>query len=108
QQFLQAGAARVVVPARRGFEAAVAYFLETGEPWEGRGEPALSDPLYLSIVDEIRERTGGRLDAVVVGEPWEVRMPTSLILLRRQDARPELPAWERVEGGSWEWRPVVG
>jgi hypothetical protein len=106
QQFLQAGSARVVVPVRRGFEAAVSHFLETGQPWEGRGEPTITDPLYFAIVDEIRERTGGRQDAIPVGDPWEVRLPTSLILLRNQDATPQLPEWERIEDGTWTWRPV--
>jgi hypothetical protein len=108
QQFLQAGTARVVLAVRPGFEAAVSYFLETGRLWEGRGEPTVSDPLYWSIVEEIRARTDGRLDAIPVGEPWEVRLPTTLILLRPQDATPLLPHWQRAEDGAWSWSPADG
>lgn len=108
QQFLQAGYARVVLAVRPGFEAAVSYFVEKGLLWEGRGEPTVSDPLYLSIVEEIRERTDGRLDAIPVGEPWEVRLPTTLILLRPQDATPLLPHWQRAADGAWTWSPANG
>lgn len=109
QQFLQAGSARVVLSVRPGFEAAVSYFLEhDGALWEGRGEPTISDPLYWSIVEEIRERSSARVDAIPVGEPWEVRLPTTLILLRPQDATPFLPEWQRVADEPWSWTPVEG
>lgn len=104
QEFLQAGAARVVVPVRPGFEAAVSHYLETGKLWGGTGEPpAVNSPLYVPILDEIRERTGASRGEVAVGEPWEVRMPTSLVLLRDGAS---LPRWERA-GENWEWRPAA-
>ncbi len=37
--FLRSGAARVVVPARPGFEASVNHFMTFGEPWEGGIRP---------------------------------------------------------------------
>lgn len=62
-QFLQAGAARVQVPVRLGFEAAILTYLATGELWAGEGTLVNSDggdpdPLHLSIVDEIKSQTG--------------------------------------------------
>ncbi len=57
QQFLQAGAARLVLAVRLGFEEAVAHYLETGQVWNGEGPPSVDSPLYLAIVDEIRERS---------------------------------------------------
>jgi hypothetical protein len=54
--FLQAGAARIQIPIRPGYEEAVFYFVETkGEIWEGGDTPHVEDTLYVSIVDEIRE-----------------------------------------------------
>lgn len=105
QQFMQAGAARVVIPVRPKFEAAFDYFLETGEVWNGAGTtPSLHDPLYLSIVDELKELSGGSLEVPVpVGEPWEVRLPTNLVLLRETST---LPEWEKEAGTSWDWHPV--
>ncbi|HEX4960879.1 MAG TPA: hypothetical protein VF173_08575 [Thermoanaerobaculia bacterium] len=62
-QFLQAGAARVQVPVRLGFEAAILTYLATGELWAGEGTLVNSDggdpdPLHLSIVDEIKSQNG--------------------------------------------------
>jgi hypothetical protein len=105
RQFMQAGAARVVLPVRPKFEAAFNHFLETGEVWMGTGEPTLTDPLYVSIVDELRDLTGGALDEPeAVGEPWEIRVPTNLILLREDRV---LPRWRRNPEGSWNWEPAV-
>jgi hypothetical protein len=102
EEFLKAGYARVVVPVRVGFEAAVSYFLETGLPWEGEGEPPINDPLYKPIVEEIKERTGGDQGEIAVGEPWETRLPTTAILVR---THPSLPAWERIAPDQWKWQP---
>ena len=61
-EFMKAGAARVVVSVRPGFELAVAHFLETGQIWEGGDPPAITSPTYLNIIDEIKERTGAEGD----------------------------------------------
>ncbi|MBE7555548.1 MAG: hypothetical protein HS126_31245 [Anaerolineales bacterium] len=105
QQFMQAGAARVLIPVRPKFEEAFNHFLETGEAWNGTGEPPrISDPLYVSIVEELRELSGGTLDEPEpVGDPWEVRLPTNLILLRTSA---DLPAWQQEPEGSWDWVTV--
>jgi hypothetical protein len=105
QEFLKAGAARVVVPARTGFEEALTYYLETGEIWNGAGAPPpIHSPLYVSIITEIRERTGAPQGEIAVGEPWETRIPTPLVILRSEE---KLPKWERVGGADdWEWEEV--
>jgi hypothetical protein len=61
-RFLQAGAARVQVPVRPGFEDGIITYLATGERWTGEGTLVTSengqiDPLHLSIVDEIKSQT---------------------------------------------------
>jgi hypothetical protein len=87
QAFLQAGAARVVVPVRDGYEHAVAKYLRTGEiphwgpePWRGR-------PTKHPTVDELIADANDRPDdgEVAVGDPWEVTSPTTLVYLQ-QDA----------------------
>ncbi|MDG2517359.1 hypothetical protein [Lysobacter soli] len=102
EEFLKAGYARVVVPVRVGFEAAVSYFMETGHVWNDEGEPPINHPLYKPIVEEIRERTGGDLGEVPVGDPWETRMPTAAVLVRKGET---LPEWERVSPQEWKWKP---
>ena len=62
-RFLSAGAARVQVPVRLGFEARVLTYLATGELWGGDGTLVSSDgdtpdQLHLSIVDELRSQYG--------------------------------------------------
>jgi hypothetical protein len=63
QQFLQAGAARVQVPVRPGFEAGVLTYLSTGVLWSADGTLVNSDdnegdPQVFSIIDELRSQTG--------------------------------------------------
>ncbi len=154
-QFLQAGAARVLVPVRPGYEDSICYYLETNKIWNGSGPPSVSSPLYLSMVTETREKHGiyttkgkgtisvtqgsttvtgsgtdfskddvereivikyaryqiakvgsatelelteayrGNTDAGVpysigaktVGEPWEVRIPTTLVFLQKEQRK---------------------
>jgi hypothetical protein len=97
-EFMKAGAARVVVSVRPGFELAVAHFLETGQIWEGGDPPDVTSPTYLNIIDEIKERTGAEGDEIPQGNPWDVRIPTALIKLRHQET---LPAW--IKNGQGEW-----
>ena len=61
-RFLQAGAARVIVPVRPGFERTIIDYLEIESDWNAEGtvvtEGNETDPFYLSIVDEIKSQTG--------------------------------------------------
>ncbi|BAT60606.1 hypothetical protein GJW-30_1_03154 [Variibacter gotjawalensis] len=100
-EFLQAGAARVVVPARPGFENAIIHYLETGEIWNGVSEPPrINSPLYVSIIDEIKERTGASQGELPVGASWETIVPTPLVAIRAED---DLPEWVRQDVQSWFW-----
>lgn len=102
-EFLKAGACRVVLPVRLGFEDAVLHFLETGMVWNGSDElPEISSDLYLPIAQEIRERTGEEPSDTPFGNPWEVRVPTALVKLRDDDS---LPRWEKNEV-TGDWEPV--
>jgi peptidoglycan hydrolase-like protein with peptidoglycan-binding domain len=80
--FLTAGASRVSVPVRPGFEAAISLYLATGAIWSGGQVPTLGDPAYLGMAEEIAEALGtGQvpLDRTPL-EP--VRLPTSLVWLQ--------------------------
>lgn len=96
--FIKAGSARCVVPVRPGFEQAIAYFLETGQIWNGGDLPTISDPLYVSIIEEIKERDQAPGDEIPQGDPWDVRLPTTLIYLRDKDS---LPSWHKMADGTW-------
>jgi hypothetical protein len=89
EAFLKAGAARVVVPARPGFEAALAHYQETGDVWMGEEIPDMFGDNYLSIIAEIKAANFAPGKEICL-EQWEVTLPTTLVLLK-QDAT--LPAW---------------
>ncbi|PWW25184.1 hypothetical protein JD79_04382 [Geodermatophilus normandii] len=97
-EFLQAGYARVSVPARPGFEGAIDHFLTFGETWNGGPLPPITSALYLPIADEIAERLDRPGAEVPQGAPWIVRVPTNLVHLRADD---RLPRWEQNQQGEW-------
>jgi hypothetical protein len=97
--FLRAGAARVVIPVRLGFNEAVVHYVETGEIWNGGPPPTLADKnLYVPIIKEIQEASGAPGEEKPVGEPWLVHLPTTLVRLRPND---DLPRWKKV-GEDWQ------
>lgn len=73
-----------IVTVRPGFETAVQFFLETGIIWNGGAVPVIGDPMYMSIVDEMRQPTGKPQ-----GKYWITRIPTTLTIL--QDKSTGLP-----------------
>jgi len=77
RSFMQAGMARVVVTVKPGFEEAVMHYMTTGQIWNGGQTPILGDPLYLSIVDELKEQE------YTVEETWKTVVPTHLIALQK-------------------------
>jgi hypothetical protein len=86
ENFLRAGAARVNLAVRPGFETAVLWFMATGEIWGSGPVPGIGDPLYVALIDEIAAGKGLSLDAPdPVGDPWEYAMPTNLIVLDPDD-----------------------
>jgi len=83
QAFLQAGAARVVIPVRSGYEHAVGRYLESSKipmlaphAWRDGSNPY---PPIDELISDALERPG---EEVAVGDPWEVVTPTSLIYLQ--------------------------
>lgn len=90
EAFLKAGAARVVIPVRPGFEAALAHYHETGQIWMGKEMPDVFSDQYVSIIQEIKARNFAPGDEVCV-EEWDVTLPTTLVKLK-DDAT--LPQWE--------------
>jgi len=77
RNFMQAGMARVVVSVKPGFEDAVLHYMAFGQIWNGGQMPVLGDPLYLSIVDELKEQE------YLIEETWQTVLPTNLIALQK-------------------------
>jgi hypothetical protein len=83
EAFLQAGAARVVVPVREGYEPLVGRYLKDGQvprwgpaPW--RGQPSG----HVSVDELIADANDRPGEEVAIGDPWEVTVPTTLIYLQ--------------------------
>jgi hypothetical protein len=88
-QFLQAGAARVVVPVHPAYNDAIVHFVETGVLWDGGTPPHIDDPLFLSIVEELKAATDDLNGAEPEGEPWLVTVPTTLVYLQPDSSLPD-------------------
>ena len=74
----------MVVTEKPGFEDAIQFFLTTGKIWNGGEVPVIGDPMYMSIVDELREPAGKPQ-----GKYWITKIPTTLTIL--QDKSTGLP-----------------
>ncbi|GHV43935.1 hypothetical protein FACS1894180_4500 [Bacteroidia bacterium] len=77
RSFMQAGMARVIVTVRPGFEKAVMHYMATGQIWNDGDVPVIGNPLYLSIVDELKE------PEYEVEGTWNTVLPTNLIALQK-------------------------
>jgi hypothetical protein len=75
--FMQAGMARVIVTVRPGFEKSVLHYMKTGEIWNGGSVPVIGDPLFMSIVEELKP-----IESVKYGKAWTSLVPTSLTILQ--------------------------
>lgn len=93
--FLQAGSARVVLPVRPGYEVAVAHYEQTGQPFLGGKPPVINDPLYVSLISELKSKTDKYATATPEGEPWTYRVPTTLVILPGE----QLPDYTTSGGG---------
>jgi len=71
------------------YNEAVLHFVETGVLWNGGTPPHLDDPLFVSIVEELKAQTDDLDGAVAEGEPWKVVVPTSLVYLQADAALPD-------------------
>ena len=93
--FLRAGAARITVPVRKGYEVAVATFMTSGQIPTEADSLSVAAGLYVPFVVEAMGIEGGPDTAVPYGNPpleWEVRVPTNLVKIR---TTPTLPSWKQ-------------
>jgi len=86
-EFERAGAVRVVVPAREGFNLALLHYLKKGRVWFGSRPPQMGDPLYLSIALEVADQLDRPREGTVL-DTWRFRLPTPHLVL---GSLPECP-----------------
>jgi len=106
EQFLRAGNASVTVPVRPGFERPVIFFLKTGLIWGGRYLSLFTSPDMLDVYEDVE--LGRQFDPPLrIGDPWEIRLPTSMVMLQQGDALPEFPPEETTEAPPPVEEPVL-
>ena len=82
--FLRASASKIVLAVRPGFERSVMHFMSQHEVYTGKGLPVISedDIDLINEIDEINERLdGSAFIPTEVGSAWEIKEPTSLVVL---------------------------
>lgn len=102
-RFLRAGAARVLVPVRPGYEESLLYYLESNKIWKGRGPPDVKSELYLPLHQDIKEKQGAGFEGKKVGDPWEVKVPTSLVFLQKGSELPNFVAKKKGRKCLFSW-----
>jgi hypothetical protein len=101
KSFLESGMARVVVPIKSGYEAAVGYYLQTGQVWNGLGISfeANNDMFLDSLADTFNPQgTPEKLE-------WQIVVPSSLTIIQAKSAYLEdksLPCCDRDEIHEFE------
>jgi hypothetical protein len=99
--FLRAGAARITVPVRKGYETVVATFMLNGAIPSSADLLSVTTGLYVPFFAELMGSDGGPDTAVSYGNPpieWEIRVPTTLVKLRTDNT---LPRWkQKVDAGN--------
>lgn len=89
EAFMKAGAARIVVAVRPGFEAALAHYQETGDVWLGEEMPDIYSDAYVSIIAEVKAANLSPGQEICV-DHWQVTLPTTLVILKDDE---KLPTW---------------
>ncbi len=79
--FIQAGAARVMVPVHIAFTETILHFIQTSEIWEGQNLPVTGK--VATLVDEVK--SADAKEPFTMGDTWEVRIPTGHLILNNDE-----------------------
>ncbi|WP_405577679.1 type II secretion system protein GspG [Streptomyces sp. NBC_01092] len=89
REFLRAGAARVVLPIRPGFERAFSRLMSTGR-LDGDGSPDPEDPPYMSIAQEIEAYARTNYPGIPPANPDIAARARPLLTVNQQRAWREI------------------
>jgi len=85
-KFLKAGAATVRIAAKRGFEKQILYFLSFWNLWMHQDEPSTLSEEFMPLIPEIEQIEDlENNEPKEVGKPWELKIPTSLVMLQKDN-----------------------
>ena len=91
EQFLRCGNASVVVPVRPGYERVAILFFKSGLLFSGGYLSLFNTPEMLDVYADVE--LGRQFDPPLsIGDPWEVVVPTSLVMLQDDSTLPNFEA----------------
>jgi hypothetical protein len=109
ERFLRSGSARVILPARPGFDDAVNNWLATGVPFLSGRLPTADETLYVRIDTEIRELTAPR-EGGYAGDTWQSQVSTTMLYLEEKGDLPFVNEYHRLPARKGEWyepEPII-
>jgi hypothetical protein len=109
ERFLRSGSARVILPARPGFDDAVNNWLAKGVPWLSGRLPAPDEDLYIRIDTEIRELTSPR-EGGYAGDDWQSQVSTTMLYLEKTGDLPFVNSHHQLPAPKDEWytpEPII-
>ncbi|MEG4940721.1 hypothetical protein [Microcoleus sp. F4-D5] len=89
--FLQAESARVLLPVRPNYTMLVLYYLSSGMIWSGENSLTPTNEKYVSVVNELKTLPKLDCECKYVSKPWEITIPTSMIMLQDSSKLPQFP-----------------
>ena len=89
--FLQAESARVLLPVRHNYTMQVLYYLSSGTIWPGENSLTPTYEKYVSLVNEVKILPKTDCESQYVSKPWEITIPTSMIMLQDSSKLPQFP-----------------
>lgn len=83
EEFLKSGCARVVVPVRPEFNAAILKYLENGDLWDGENpdDIDIEHSLFVPVWREIMERQGALQQQPEIEDTWQFTLPTNIQII---------------------------
>jgi hypothetical protein len=109
ERFLRSGSARVILPARPGFDDAVNNWLATGVPFLSGRLPTTDEKLYIRIDTEIRELTAPR-EGGYAGDTWQSQVSTTMLYLEEKGDLPFINIDHQLPAPKGEWyepEPII-
>ena len=88
--FLQASAARIIVPVRPSQDMSLLYFLSSGMLWQENNYIAPANNSEVEIVNELKNMEFTQRSINKLIEPWEIVVPTSMVVLQESNNLPSV------------------
>ncbi len=90
--FLEARAARVLLPVRPELELVIPWLLDCGEIWPGDPELTPAHATSVALVNDLKSRAADAEPPRTEGDAWRVTVPTTMLYLEHDSELPWVAA----------------